>query len=69
MIIAYFEKKQAEAQDQAPANSNADAGQIQGMHPDLANAPVYPTVLAGLMKTILSSTLPPSPNVFNRKSC
>ena len=30
----------------------ADPGRIKGMHPDLANAPVYPLVLAGLMKVL-----------------
>src|SRR3974390_501341 len=28
---------------------NADDAQIKGMHPDLANPPVYPLALAGLM--------------------
>lgn len=30
----------------------ADAAQLKGMHPDLANPPVYPVVLAGLMKVL-----------------
>ena len=30
----------------------ADLAQIKGMHPDLANPPVYPVVLAGLMKVL-----------------
>src|SRR5665213_923243 len=35
----------------AIGSTNAmDFAQIQGRHPDLANAPVYPLVLAGLMK-------------------
>src|SRR5579863_9060994 len=29
----------------------SDRGQLRGMHPDLANAPVYPFILAGLMKS------------------
>ena len=29
-----------------------DYAQLEGMHPDLANAPVYPSVLAGLMKVL-----------------
>ena len=35
----------------APLGDHTDRGQLRGMHPDLANAPVYPLVLAGLMKT------------------
>jgi hypothetical protein len=31
-------------------NLVTDTGQLKGMHPDLANPPVYPVVLAGLMK-------------------
>jgi len=34
------------------AASAADLTRIKGMHPDLANAPVYPVVLAGLMKLL-----------------
>ncbi len=34
----------------APANPTADYSRIKGMHPDLANPPVYPLVLAGWMK-------------------
>ncbi len=30
----------------------ADLSEIKGMHPDLANPPVYPVVLAGLMKVL-----------------
>jgi hypothetical protein len=29
-----------------------DAGRLKGMHPDLANPPVYPVLLAGLMKVL-----------------
>jgi hypothetical protein len=42
---------QAVTPDGATATNVADAARIVGFHPDLANAPVYPTVLAGLMKT------------------
>ena len=31
---------------------SADPAQLKGMHPDIANAPVYPLVLAGLMKVL-----------------
>ncbi len=44
-------------QNQNPQNTNgtvgpqvADPGLLKGNHPDLANAPVYPVLLAGLMK-------------------
>ena len=33
-------------------NAGFDFAQVNTMHPDLANAPVYPFVLAGLMKTL-----------------
>src|SRR5262249_49673212 len=32
--------------------SVTDLSEIKGMHPDLANPPVYPLVLAGLMKIV-----------------
>jgi hypothetical protein len=34
----------------APTNAGMDFAQIKTAHPDLANPPVYPVVLAGLMK-------------------
>jgi hypothetical protein len=36
----------------APPGNTNDAGRLKTMHPDLANAPVYPVVLAGLMKVL-----------------
>ena len=36
--------------EQALSTNQMDAARIYGAHPDLANAPVYPLVLAGLMK-------------------
>src|SRR5665213_3677202 len=39
----------AQPSAQQSANATGDA-QLDGSHPDLANAPVYPLVLAGLMK-------------------
>jgi hypothetical protein len=36
----------------APASTNVDFAQIKTAHPDLANPPVYPVVLAGLMKVL-----------------
>jgi hypothetical protein len=35
-----------------PLGGKEDRGQLLGMHPDLANPPVYPLVLAGLMKIL-----------------
>jgi 4-amino-4-deoxy-L-arabinose transferase-like glycosyltransferase len=35
-----------------PAEQRTDLAQIKGPHPDLANPPVYPLVLAGLMKVL-----------------
>jgi len=38
---------------QIPGNTNLDFARIQtGPHPDIANPPVYPVVLAGLMKVL-----------------
>jgi len=36
----------------APVSAGADFAQLQSGHPDLANPPVYPMVLAGLMKVL-----------------
>ncbi|HEY1718764.1 MAG TPA: glycosyltransferase family 39 protein [Verrucomicrobiae bacterium] len=35
-----------------PAGTSMDVAEIKTMHPDLANPPVYPVVLAGLMKVL-----------------
>jgi len=42
---------QAKAAD-ALASAGADFAQVKTVHPDLANPPVYPLVLAGLMKVL-----------------
>ena len=42
---------QVQAAD-ALANAGTDFAQIKAAHPDLANPPVYPLVLAGLMKVL-----------------
>ncbi|MDB6019229.1 MAG: hypothetical protein JWR19_3718 [Pedosphaera sp.] len=44
------QKTAAERFGPAPAGDLSDRSQIRGMHPDLANPPVYPLLLAGLMK-------------------
>jgi len=46
-------KKHNEAKFGArPSDPHADYAQINGRHPDLANPPVYPCLLAGLMKVL-----------------
>src|SRR6266851_2486666 len=43
----------------------ADSAQLKGMHPDLANPPVYPVLLAGLMKVLpFDYPLPVKPKAF-----
>jgi hypothetical protein len=41
-----------EKQGVPPVGKLADLAEIRGMHPDLANPPVYPVVLAALMKVL-----------------
>lgn len=48
-LSVYLVKKRAEAKG---ASLGTDAAQLKGMHPDLANPPVYPLVLSGLMKVL-----------------
>ena len=45
-------KHNLEKQGAPPVGKLADLAEIQGMHPDLANPPVYPVVLAALMKIL-----------------
>ncbi|HXU75180.1 MAG TPA: glycosyltransferase family 39 protein [Methylomirabilota bacterium] len=50
---------------QATGDTRPDPARIKGMHPDLANPPVYPLVLAGLMKTLpFEYVLPAKPKPF-----
>src|ERR1017187_3277733 len=52
-LSLYLVQKNNEArQVNAPLPAGADFAQIQAPHPDLANPPVYPMVLAGLMKAL-----------------
>ena len=52
-LSLYLVQKNNEArQADAPVSAGADFAQIQAPHPDLANPPVYPMVLAGLMKVL-----------------
>ena len=49
----YLVKKRSEARfGRVPLGENADYSQIRGRHPDLANPPVYPGVLAAVMKVL-----------------
>lgn len=49
----YLVKQHNQASPQpAVEGKTPDYARLEGMHPDLANAPVYPVVLAGLMKVL-----------------
>ena len=50
--IHLVKERNLERQDAQEAGKTADLAQLRGMHPDLANPPVYPVVLAGLMKVL-----------------
>lgn len=45
-----LQKAYAEKNGESQLLDRTDRSQIKGMHPDLANPPVYPLVLSGLMK-------------------
>jgi hypothetical protein len=52
-LSLYLVQKNNEArQAVAPVTAGADFAQVQALHPDLANPPVYPVMLAGLMKVL-----------------
>jgi len=48
LVQKHYQARQAGA----PVRAGSDFAQIQTAHPDLANPPVYPVVLAGLMKAL-----------------
>jgi Dolichyl-phosphate-mannose-protein mannosyltransferase len=48
----YLVKSHNEARLGGTTNADTDFAEIKTMHPDLANPPVYPLALAGLMKTL-----------------
>jgi hypothetical protein len=49
----YLVKQRNKEREGAPAVGKvSDLARLRGMHPDLANPPVYPVVLAGLMKVL-----------------
>ncbi len=62
-LSIYLVKKTTQ---QKPGNGfGADWAQLKGMHPDLANPPVYPVMLAGLMKVLpFDYKLPAKPKRF-----
>src|SRR5579862_101225 len=47
-----LENRAARNADLTAPWESADPARLQGMHPDVANAPVYPLILAGLMKLL-----------------
>lgn len=62
----YLIKQRAQAaHGKADQNAAADPGCLRGMHPDIANPPVYPAVLAGLMKALpFNFAIPRKPKLF-----
>ncbi len=48
--VYLVEKADAEKNGPPPIGDTRDRSRLRGMHPDLANPPVYPLLLAGLMK-------------------
>ena len=48
----YLVQRRNQAKSSEPAGAGTDFAQLKTMHPDLANPPVYPVVLAGLMKVL-----------------
>jgi Dolichyl-phosphate-mannose-protein mannosyltransferase len=48
----YLLRKHNEREAAADKTASADLGRLTNPHPDLANPPVYPLVLAGLMKAL-----------------
>jgi len=50
--IFLVKKRNLEKQGVAPIGQVMDLAQLRGMHPDIANPPVYPVVLAALMKVL-----------------
>jgi len=52
-LSVHLVKTRNEAKRGTPfAGASTDDARLKGMHPDLANPPVYPCVLAGLMKVL-----------------
>jgi hypothetical protein len=49
-----------------PVGTTADPAELRGLHPDLANPPVYPVVLAALMKVLPFHYTIATPRSFSR---
>jgi hypothetical protein len=49
-LSIYLLQQKSQAKASSSSEASADPAQLKTAHPDLANAPVYPYVLAGLMK-------------------
>jgi len=65
LSIYLVKKRNQHMQGMLTPEQAADLAQIKGMHPDLANPPVYPILLAGLMKVVrFDYLLPPKPMPF-----
>ena len=61
-LSIYLVKK---TNQQKPGKGFGDSAQLKGMHPDLANPPVYPVLLAGLMEVLpFDYQLPVKPKAF-----
>ncbi len=59
--IYLVKKRHLETQGVPAAGKVADLAELRGMHPDLANPPLYPLVLAVLMKVLpFYYTIPPA---------
>jgi hypothetical protein len=52
LSVFLVKKHNLETRGVPPSGKLADLAEIRGMHPDLANPPVYPVVLACLMKAL-----------------
>jgi hypothetical protein len=64
--ICLMKKHNLETQGAPEVGKVADLAQIRGMHPDLANPPVYPVVLAALMKVLPFNYTIPTAKPFSR---
>jgi 4-amino-4-deoxy-L-arabinose transferase-like glycosyltransferase len=51
-LSLYLLQQKNQGKSAGAPDANADPAQVKTVHPDLANAPVYPMVLAGLMKIL-----------------
>ena len=68
-LSLHLVKKRNEAKlGPVPMQAGTDYTQIKGMHPDLANPPVYPAVLAGMMKVVtFKQQVEPTKPFWNRE--